>query len=211
MVSVAFKAWSALISKRRPLQTQVYLWARFLHVYISMGTLILVLFFSLTGLTLNHPDLMFGSQIVRKDYSGNLPLNWLTTGQIDWLNIVEYLRSDYAVHGQVSDYRHDEYEGQIRFNAPGYSANVFFNLESGSFSLNTDSQGWVAVLNDLHRGRDTSKTWNWLIDLSAIFLVLVSLTGLALLLVLKKMRPKALVIALGGSMLSIVIMILAVW
>jgi len=36
------------------------------------------------------------------------------------------------------------------------------------------------VANDLHKGRDTGKTWSILIDVSAVLMTLISLTGLIL-------------------------------
>ena len=33
---------------------------RWLHIYLSMFSLAVVLFFSVTGITLNHPDWFFG-------------------------------------------------------------------------------------------------------------------------------------------------------
>lgn len=196
-------------AKGRPFHTQFYFWARWLHVYISTATLLLVLFFSLTGLTLNHPDLMFGSQPVTTFVEGSLPEGWLNNDQVDWLKVAEYLRNEQGAHGQVTDYRSDNSEGQISFNAPGYSANAFIDMTKGSFSFSTNSQGWVAVLNDLHRGRDAGKAWSWVVDLSALFLTFVAVTGLGLLLVLKKIRLKGLLAILGGSAISLLLMVLA--
>ena len=58
--------------------------------------------------------------------------------------------------------------------------------------------GLVAVINDLHKGRDTGKTWSLVIDASAIFMTVVSLTGLLLLLFLKKRRTSGLLWTLIG-------------
>lgn len=143
-------------------------------------------FFSLTGITLNHPDWMFGSEPTRQTLEGTLPSSWKTDDTVNWLEVAEYLRNELGVHGEVSDYRNDDSEAQISFNAPGYSADAFIEMDTGTYSLSTDSQGWVAVLNDLHRGRDTSTAWRWVIDLSAVFLVLVSCNGNCALAVLKK-------------------------
>jgi hypothetical protein len=58
-------------------------------------------------------------------------------------------------------------------------------------------------MNDLHKGRDAGKGWGWLIDVSAILMVVVSLSGLMMLFFLKKKRMAGtLMIFLGG---------LAVW
>ena len=208
--AAAHKPKAPVRAKGRPFPTQFYMLARWLHVYISMATLLLVLFFSLTGITLNHPDLMLGSQPVTNYVEGTLPEGSVAGEQVDWLKISEFLRNEQGVHGKVSDYRNDAAEGQISFSAPGYSANAFFDMDTGSYSLSTDAQGWVAVLNDLHRGRDGGSVWTWVVDLSALFLTLVAVTGLALLLVLKKIRLKGLLTIAGGSILSIVLIVLAI-
>ena len=40
--------------------------------------------------------------------------------------------------------------------------------------------GFVALLNDLHKGRDSGRAWSFVIDLSAVLMALVSLSGLVL-------------------------------
>jgi hypothetical protein len=195
--------------KKANTSAQLYKWAKWLHVYISTSTLLLVLFFSLTGITLNHPDWMFGSEVKQESIEGTLPEAWKTADTVNWLEIAEYLRNEQGVHGEVSDYRNDETEAQISFNAPGYSADAFINMKDGSFSLSTDSQGWVAMMNDLHRGRDAGTIWKWIVDLSGVFLVLVSVTGLALLLYLKKIRLPGLIAIAVGGVASVIFMMIA--
>jgi hypothetical protein len=50
--------------------------------------------------------------------------------------------------------------------------------ETGKYNLTVSPFSLVAVLNDLHKGRDTSKKWSAVIDFSAILMTLGSLTGL---------------------------------
>ncbi|MFD1734418.1 PepSY-associated TM helix domain-containing protein [Deinococcus malanensis] len=63
-----------------------------------------------------------------------------------------------------------------------------------------------AVLNDFHRGRDAGPLWSWLIDLSGVFLTVVSLTGLALLVFLKKIRAGALITLVAGGVIMVGLM-----
>jgi hypothetical protein len=60
----------------------------------------------------------------------------------------------------------------------------------------------VGLINDLHKGRDTGPAWSLFIDVSAILLALVSLTGMILLLFLKRRRSSGLVIAALGLVLA---------
>ena len=178
---------------------------RWLHVYTSMISLLVVLFFAMTGFTLNHTDWAFGDVVVNKQFVGSLPQDWRKDTQTDWLRTAEYLRATHGLRGQVKNPRSSDTETSLSFVAPAYKADVFIN-PSGSYNINLESQGFVALMNDLHRGRDTGTAWSWLIDLSALFLVVVALTGLGLLLYLKKTRVAALATALGGGILMIVLM-----
>ena len=58
------------------------------------------------------------------------------------------------------------------------------------------------MINDLHKGRDTGHGWSVFIDICAVFLTLVSLSGLLLLLFLKKRRLSGLLVAAGGLVIA---------
>jgi hypothetical protein len=189
------------VPARRPrsLKARTHVWMRWLHTYTSMISLLVVLFFSLTGITLNHPDWAFGT----------LPTGWIEGTEVNWLTVAEELRAQQGVHGRAGDTRLDGTEASLSFKAPGYSADAFIDTATGKYTLNVQAQGGVAVLNDLHRGRDAGPAWAWLIDLSGVFLTVVSLTGLGILLYLKKSRVKALAAMLGAGVLVVVLARLA--
>lgn len=183
-----------------------------LHVYTSMISLLLVLFFGLTGLTLNHPTWTFGDAASRDTVEGVFPTDVVPAGglpagaAVDFLAISEYLRNDEGVHGEVADYGVSGTEGTISYKAAGYAADVTFDTTTGSFTLVVDQQGIVGVLNDLHKGRDTTSSWKWVIDVAAIVLVLVAVTGLVIQLVYRKRRRLALSLAAGFAVVSLVLM-----
>ena len=70
-------------------------------------------------------------------------------------------------------------------------------------------QGPLGVLNDLHRGRDAGSLWAKLIDLSGIILIVVSVTGIALLFYLKKMRLSGLLTMIVGCLLLLILLKMA--
>jgi hypothetical protein len=191
----------ARVRRRRPLRLRVHSLLRWLHIYTSMVSLLVVLFFAATGVTLNHPDWLAGERT--EEVTGTLPATWKTAKGIDWLVVAEHLRTANGVHGTVADRREDDREGSLTFRAPGYSADAFIDVRDGSYKLTTSYQGAVGVLNDLHRGRDAGNAWAWLIDASGIFLVFLSLTGLGLLFYLKKVRIKGLLVMTAGAGLVI--------
>ena len=187
--------------RRRPLRLRVHSLLRWLHIYTSMVSLLVVLFFAATGVTLNHPDWLAGERT--DELTGTLPATWKTTQGIDWLVVAEHLRSAHGVHGTVADRTADDRQAALTFRAPGYSADCFIDVHDGSYRLTVSYQGALGVLNDLHRGRDSGGTWAWLIDVAGVFLVLLSLTGLGLLFYLRKVRVKGLVTLVAGAALVV--------
>jgi uncharacterized protein len=173
-------------------------WSRIIHVYTSMIALLTVLFFSITGITLNHPDWTFGGRIERTTIEGTLPDGWDADNEIDWLVVSEHFRKAHGVRGLVSEKDGDPTDGSITFKGAAYQADAFFS-EDGSYELTVETQGAMAVLNDLHKGRDTGSSWRWLIDVAGIVLTIVSLTGLFLQFFLRKRRKAALASATVGA------------
>jgi hypothetical protein len=190
--------------------------SRFLHLYLSMVSFAVVLFFAATGLTLNHPD-WFSSQIktivrhgvAAKSMLGNRTAQVAAGGggdaTIDKLGLVEMLRSRDGIHGAVSDLRVDDSQIEISFKAPGYSADAFIDRDSGKYDLTETRNGFVAILNDLHKGRDSGRAWSVVIDISASLLVLVSLSGLVLIWFMHKRRTNGLLLAAAGAAAFILI------
>ncbi|HEX8464207.1 MAG TPA: PepSY-associated TM helix domain-containing protein [Abditibacterium sp.] len=197
------------VKRPKSLKLRVHGWLRWAHIYISMFSLLSVLFFSITGITLNHPEWAFTSAETKRETKGQLPANWKKGSEADWFVIAEHLRSKNGVRGAVSEKELDESEGSITFKAPGYSADCFFDPQTGSYELTTTAQGFTGVMNDFHRGRDAGSVWKWLIDISGVLLVFISVTGLGLLYYLKKVRVAAFLAMGVGAMLVYLAMKLA--
>ena len=182
----------------RKLYSRLAAVARWLHVYLSMFGFAALLLFSITGLTLNHPDWFSGES--RRTLAGEMQLSWLAPGDATpaRLEIVEHLRSAHGISGAVSDFTVDERECLVAFKGPGYAADVFIDRTTGTYDGTEIRHGTIAVLNDLHKGRHTGSTWSWVIDLAAIGMVLISLTGFVLLFFIRRRRRSGLLIALIG-------------
>ena len=178
--------------------------SRWLHIYLSMLSFIIVLFFSFTGLTLNHADYFQKNETITNN-KGNLNVEWVNasdTLKIKKLEIVEFFREKYKVKGAVVDFRINEPEISFSYKAPGYEAAIFISKQDGSYSLTQTNQGVMGFINDLHKGRDSGKTWFYIIDISAILLIIISFTGLLLLFFLKKKRTIDIaLIIIGGALL----------
>jgi hypothetical protein len=179
-------------------RSRLYTLSRTLHLYLSLLAFLTLLFFAVTGLTLNHPE-WFGEGTPRK-LSGTLPhAPYLDGDRPDWLRLAEDLRA-LGLRGQVADHGASGELTWLSFRAPGYAANAEVDPKTGAYRLVVTDHGLVAVLNDLHKGRDTPGSWKAFLDISALFLALVSLTGLLLGVILPRTRKAALLaLALGAG------------
>jgi hypothetical protein len=215
-------------SGRRPLRRRLSIrlaaLMRWLHIYLSMFGLAAVLFFSVTGLTLNHPDWFYDGAERSVQYQGRVKHGWVrpeTPGrseagdgepseQVRRLEVVEFLRKSHAIRGALADFKVDDTECTVAFRGPGYSADAFVDRETGTYRLTESSHGLVAILNDLHKGRDAGVAWSVLIDASAVLLTLISLTGLGLLFYLKRRRIPGLVASAIGAIVVLAVVYLFV-
>lgn len=184
--------------------------SRWLHIYLSMVSFFILLFFAVTGLTLNHTE-WFADQQVTKTFNGSLNKSWVSgkdSTTIDRLKIVEFVRQQHAIGGAVSEFTTDEYQCAISFSGPGYSADVFVNREDGSYEISETKTGLFGIINDLHKGRDSGNAWKWLIDISAILMTVVSLSGLVMLFFLKKKRLAGIILMIVGTLISLIVYML---
>ena len=178
---------------------------RWLHVYASMFSFVVVVFFGLTGITLNHPSWTFGDDTVIQSFTGTLPSDVVVGGEVELLAVSEHIRGAHDVAADVSDFTVGDAEGSISYKGPGYGADVIFDTTSLDYSLTVQQQGFVGVMNDLHKGRDTSTLWRWVIDISGALLVVVGLTGLGIQLLMRKRRTSALTWSVIGAVVTVVL------
>jgi hypothetical protein len=202
---------------------KVQLWARRLHIYISMSLLLIVLFFSITGITLNRPHLFVKEQAQIEQRILQLPEHLFSSSEgpfsPDKVMLLDYLDEQGALSGspsaielftEVEDGQLIEGEISLDYKGPGYSSSVFIDMLTQQASIETTQYGVVALLNDLHKGRNSGEVWRWFIDISAFLMVLFVLTGVCLLVPKKKTFNLAMKWTAFGSLVSLAIYLFAV-
>jgi len=173
--------------------------SRWLHIYLSMVSFAILFFFAATGLTLNHVE-WFTSQQKTVQLRGKMQPQWLQ-GDVKRLETVEYLRNTHAIHGALKDFRVDDGQCEVAFKGPGYEADALIERATGNYELTETRMGFFAVLNDLHKGRDSGRVWSAVIDVSAGLMTFVSLSGLMLIFFLQRKRFSGLMAAAAGAVL----------
>ena len=192
-------------------------WLKTLHRWhwISAAlSLVALLLFSVTGITLNH-----AAQIESKPRVVNLketlPASLLRSlqgeraadaplpGSVnDWLSGALDVRAD-GRKGEWSDS-----EVYVSLPRPGGDAWISIDRETGAIEYERTDRGWIAWLNDLHKGRNTGTAWRWFIDLFAAACLLFALTGLWLLQLHARQRGKTWPLVAAGLLLPLLIVVL---
>ncbi|MFN3242533.1 MAG: PepSY-associated TM helix domain-containing protein [Planctomycetota bacterium] len=176
-------------------------WVRWLHIYLSMIAFGVTMLFAVTGLTLNHADWFESGEPTVRSLAGELPQP-LLRGELDKLAVAEHLRHEHRLKGMVTEFEVDEQKLFVLYKGPGYSADVVVDRQAGSYRVEEARRSVMAILDDLHKGRDCGPVWSLVIDVSAVLLTLLSITGIWLLLYLKKRRRSGLVLGFVGGMVA---------
>ena len=72
---------------------------------------------------------------------------------------------------------------------PGGDGWVSISRSDGAVETEATDRGWIAWLNDLHKGRNSGDVWKWFIDVFAVACFVFALTGLVLLWLHAHRRP----------------------
>jgi hypothetical protein len=170
---------------------------RTIHIHLSLASLVLLLFFGVTGVLLVHADTL-GIEIPRTErLEGTLSAEELRG---DRLTIVEALRKHGAI-GVVCDYEDADDQIRIQLDRPSQTCDATVDKQTGKFELAIVSRGVYGLMFDLHRGKG-SHAWWFAIDLAGVLWIFVAITGLVLWMQLKKRRRVGLFWLFAGTVLS---------
>ncbi|USQ95085.1 PepSY-associated TM helix domain-containing protein [Caulobacter sp. RL271] len=174
-------------------------WLKQLHQWhwISAAvSLIGMLLFAITGITLNHAGQIEAKPVV-VSRKATLPpdlLALLAKGPEEGkrplpVPLEPFL--DKAVGAEVAG-REGEWsadEVYVALARPGGDAWVSIDRETGAIEHEKTTRGVISLLNDLHKGRNSGKAWSWFIDIFAAACVIFTVTGLILLQFHARARP----------------------
>lgn len=182
---------------------------RALHTYSAMWVLILLVFFSVTGITLNHSD--WQSKLGAQQSVTVLALpdvfqSWPTSAeQADYaVALASWLQQQgvKAVSWQ-SRFEEDEQTLELSFKRPAGFAVALVDFNSTEIELEQQFSGYLALANDLHKGRDAGVLWKWLIDITAIACLVFAVTGFYLLLKMPSKKSAGNALAVIGGIMAI--------
>jgi len=182
------------------------------HWISGAVSLVSMLLFAVTGLTLNHSSLIEAKpQVTTREGSiGQASLAGLAQLPVKGREAVpdalarEIQRAmDIDVSGREADWSEDEiYVGLPR---PGGDAWLSVERDTGKLLYERTDRGWISYLNDLHKGRHTGWAWSLFIDVFALCTIVFCATGLLLMQMYAGGRPSTWPVLGLGLFIPIVI------
>lgn len=192
-------------------------WLKQLHTWhwISAAvSMIGMLLFALTGVTLNHAaSIPARPQVLQK--SGTLApslLRLLKTTPAEGAPmpaaVAEAVAAQTGVDpaGRTGEWSEDEV--YVAMPRPGGDAWVSVNRTTGAIAAEVTKQGLISLFNDLHKGRNTGLGWRLFIDAFAAAAILFTGTGLLLLQFHAKHRKKTWPLVAAGFFVPLIIAII---
>jgi len=194
--------------------------SRYCHLYITLFTLTLILFFAATGFMLNHEDWFLPDNPRETKIEGEIPLKLVAlppataeestddaVPQVDKFEVCEALRKAFGINGVVHEnsFRCDRESVEVVFGSPGGKTTAEVARDTGKVKIIKETNGFAGIITDLHKGKSTGSIWkaetSWslLIDAVCIALGLISLTGLVLWSSLKSRGKWGAVLLLSGT------------
>jgi hypothetical protein len=165
------------------------------HWISAAMCLVGMLLFAITGITLNHAGaIMAKPQTIERE--GELPAALRTDlraaetakGELPAATRA-WLGKELKIKAPAGPVEWSAGEAYVALPGPGADGWVTIDTESGAVAYERTERGWIAYLNDLHKGRNTGPAWSWFIDVFAIACVVFCVTGLLLLQLHSKARP----------------------
>ena len=212
-------AISTIATRSAPKRRWRAWWLKQLHTWhwVSAAvSLVGMLLFAITGLTLNHAASIGATPRV-VDSNGTLPRPLLAALAHPAASdaplpppVAQAVKATVGLDagGHPGEWSADEV--YVALPRPGGDAWVSIDRATGVIKAEVTDRGWVSYLNDLHKGRNAGGAWFWFIDAFAAACILFTLTGLLLLQLHARRRPATWPLVATGLVVPVLIAILLI-
>ena len=158
---------------------EFYRQSRLWHGYLSAFAFISLMFFSVTGLVLNHPEWLAQESKSEEIRLSLLPGDVAAARKTDdpARAIAALIGAKGGVGGVYSSGEVDGDEAFLRYEGATGNASVMVDLKTGAAEAPLQKSDAVTILNDLHRGKNVGDAWKLFIDISAAIFLVLSLVG----------------------------------
>lgn len=182
---------------------KAWLWRqlRVWHWTSSALSLVGMVLFAFTGITLNHAGALKAKPEVKvvDAIAPDSVLRALSARDAAGrLQAAQWFRGTLGFEWDRAQQERQGSEILANLPRPGGDAWLTVDLSTGRVHMETTDRGWIAYLNDLHKGRHTGQAWSIFLDVFAGACILFCLTGLGLLVLHAPRRPMTWPAVLAG-------------
>jgi uncharacterized protein len=196
-----------LVAPRSPsLKFRIYRQCRIWHGYLSAFAFAALLFFSVTGLLLNHPDWFTSETPPIEEVSFALAPKQLdeVRGSSTPAEVLARIAAERAtLYGEFKDGTVAGDDVFVRLQGVRGSSDIRANLVDGSIVVASEQATTIAVMNALHRGETAGAAWRLSIDLVAVVMMVVALAGYAIFLSMSGKLRTALLISISSVIAAV--------
>lgn len=169
--------------------------------------------FAVTGVTLNHAaDIPASPTVQEREVSLPPALRAAVAGEDESRRplpapLREWLAAtlDIALDDREAEWSADEV--YLSLPRPGGDASLRLGRADGVVHFERTDRGWIAYLNDLHKGRHTGMAWQWFIDAFALAILVFCITGLLILHHHARSRPTVWPLVALGLVLPLLLLL----
>jgi hypothetical protein len=174
----------AAANRRAQWMRQLRTW----HWISGAISLVSMLLFAITGITLNHSSAIESKpSVTSKDATlesaavADLAKEPRTGRAPVPASLADAVARAIGIDVAGREAEWSETEAYISLPRPGGDAWLSIDRASGEITYEKTDRGWISYLNDLHKGRHTGSAWSLFIDVFALCSVVYCITGLLLL------------------------------
>jgi len=167
--------------------------ARHVHAWLSAFAFLALTFFAGTGLLLNNPN-WFATPSKNINIQVTIPSTVLTQAKTLenpaplLLDTVRELTKSQTLAGAFKSSDLVDGEVDIRLEGAKGHTDITIPLDTGLADITITPESTLDTLKNLHKGKHVGSLWKWVIDISAIIILILSCAGYVLFFSLRKRK-----------------------
>ena len=182
----------------------LFRWCRWLHGYLSAFAFLSLMFFSATGILLNHPEWMRAARPAETKAQTTLDAKTLAAARAVEEPGPILAKAIAAATPLLGELKSAEVAGEevfLRLEGPKGSSDAIVDMTTGVTEVTVERASTLTLLNELHKGRGSGAPWKAFIDISGVIFLLLSLIGYVIFFSLR-LRWRSSLVVTGVSLLA---------
>lgn len=153
------------------------------HGYLSAFAFLALIFFSASGILLNHPEWLSEAESPSRTITGSIAAAGLTEARKaadPGAALGQLAARALPVLGAYSSADIDAQQAFLRFEGVKGSSDLTIDLSNGVARGRVRPSDFLTIMDDLHRGKNVGRVWQGVIDAAGAIILALSILGFVL-------------------------------